>query len=79
MSQYVAIASNRLNFYPGTLTETPPDYRREVVSEPMSHDEARAKLAEWASVVVDPGWQFRIEPAARPAEPAPGDGRRERT
>lgn len=60
---FVAVARCRLNFYPGTLNPTPPDYRREVRSDPMSRAAAMSKLAEWDSVVEAPGWEFSIEPA----------------
>lgn len=68
---FVAVAATPLNFYPGTLNPTPPDYRRRTVSEPMPHRDALAKLAEWASVVEAPGWEFSIEPAERSNEPLP--------
>lgn len=61
---FVAVARCRLNFYPGTLTPTPEDYRREVVSDPMPREAARAKVAEWESVVEAPGWEFSVEPVA---------------
>lgn len=73
---FVAVARCHLNFYPGTLSPTPPDYRHTVVSEPMSQDDARAKVAEWASVVQAPGWEFAVEPQQQPTPPGAGEARK---
>lgn len=61
---YVVKASHHLNFYPGTLTPTPPEYRRTLVSEPMTRDAAANRWIEWIMAVESPGWDIRVEPAA---------------
>jgi hypothetical protein len=71
--QYRVVATVRMNFYPGTLEATPPDYRREIESELFeTRDDAEYEMAWWGNVVQSPGWKFRIDEV--PAAAGKGEG-----
>jgi hypothetical protein len=75
---YRAVASCHLNFYPGTLTPTPPDYRHTRHSDPMPYADAVRLLGDWRDSVQSPGcWHFSvvIEPP-QPDSAAAGCGPR---
>ncbi len=61
-TRYRAVASCHMNFYPGTLNPTPPDYRHVLQSEPMSYDAAARLLGEWRDAVLSAGcWNFSVQ------------------
>ena len=59
--KYIAVASCHLNFYPGTLTPTPADYRAVIRSATMTRLEAQAAIVDWRAVMECPEeWRFEV-------------------
>lgn len=60
--KYIVEASTRFNFYPGTMIETPPDYRFRLVSDMFQTHTAASnhKDAMRAAIEKPDDWTFEV-------------------
>jgi hypothetical protein len=60
--KWIVEASTRLNYYPGTMIETPLDYRFRLASDTFdTKAEAQSHLAKMRTMIQEPGhWTFEI-------------------
>lgn len=59
---YIPFAEYHLNYFPGTMTPTPPDYKKRLAGNLMSYAAAHDKKREWMSAVgPGSGFTFGVE------------------